>query len=252
MIVKDHLALVTGGGSGMGEAVSRHLAGKGAQVIVMDKSAAKANKVAADINGMAIACDVSDEAELEAAFVNFLQVVSKPLSIVVNCAGIAPAKRMVGKDGPAPLGWFEDVIKVNLVGTFNVMRLSVAQMITNVGQEERGVIINTASIAGYEGQIGQTAYSASKGGIIAMTLPAARECAQFGIRVMTIAPGLIDTPMMQGFTPEVRASLINTTIFPKRLGYPEEFAALVEHIIENPLLNGEVIRLDGAIRLGAA
>lgn len=249
MNIKNQLALVTGGGSGMGEAVSRHLAEKGAHVVVMDKSEANAKQVATAIKGTPIACDVSQASELEEAFSHFTQTLSMPLAITVNCAGIAPAKRMVGKTGPVPLEWFEQVINVNLVGTFNVMRLSVAQMIKNESQEERGVIINTASIAGFEGQIGQTAYSASKGGIIAMTLPAARECAQFGIRVMTIAPGLIDTPMMQGFTEEVRASLIKTTLFPKRLGLPSEFASLVQHIIENPLLNGETIRLDGAIRL---
>jgi NAD(P)-dependent dehydrogenase (short-subunit alcohol dehydrogenase family) len=249
MNIRDQLALVTGGGSGMGESVCRHLAEKGAHVIVMDTSEARAKQVASDIQGTPIVCDVSDASALEVAFASFEQSHSRPLSIVVNCAGIAPAKRMVGKNGPVPLDWFEHVIKVNLIGTFNVMRLGVAQMIKNDKQEERGVIINTASIAGFEGQIGQTAYSASKGGIIAMTLPAARECAQFGIRVMTIAPGLIDTPMMQGFSEEVRDALIKTTVFPKRLGLASEFAALVQHIIENPLLNGETIRLDGAIRL---
>lgn len=249
MNIRDQLALVTGGGSGMGESVCRHLAEKGAHVIVMDTSESRAKQVASDIQGTPIVCDVSDASALEAAFASFEQAHSRPLSIVVNCAGIAPAKRMVGKNGPVPLDWFEHVIKVNLIGTFNVMRLGVAQMIKNDKQEERGVIINTASIAGFEGQIGQTAYSASKGGIIAMTLPAARECAQFGIRVMTIAPGLIDTPMMQGFSQDVRDALIKTTLFPKRLGFASEFAALVQHIIENPLLNGETIRLDGAIRL---
>lgn len=251
MEIQDRWVIVTGGGSGMGEAVSRHLAKKGAKIAVLDKSEANAKKTAEAVNGIAVACDVSQEAELEEAFTVLKKKGMNSLSVAVNCAGIAPAKRMVGKEGPMPLDWFENVIKVNLMGTFNVMRLSMAWMMKNEANEEneRGVIINTASIAGYEGQIGQIAYSASKGGIIAMTLPAAREGARWGIRVMTIAPGLIDTPMMQGFSEEVKTSLINTTVFPKRLGKPEEFSALVEHIIKNPLLNGEVIRLDGAVRL---
>lgn len=248
MKIKDKIALVTGGASGMGEAVSRFLASMGAHVVVMDLSEAKAREVAKSIKGTAITCNVGVEKELEDAFSYLSGTLSQPLSIAVSCAGIAPAKRMVGKNGPAPLSFFEEVIKVNLVGTFNVMRLSIKEMLKNT-DEERGVIINTASIAAFEGQIGQTAYSASKGGIVSMTLPAARECAQHGIRVMTIAPGLIDTPMMQHFTEEVRNSLIQTTLFPKRLGKPEEFASLVAHIVENPLLNGSVIRLDGGVRL---
>lgn len=251
MEIRDRWVMVTGGGSGMGEAVSRHLAKKGAKIAIIDKSEANAKKIAEAVKGIAVACDVSQEAEVEEAFTALKKKGMNTLSVAINCAGIAPAKRMVGKEGPMPLSWFENVIKVNLIGTFNVMRLSMAWMMQNE-TEERGVIINTASIAGYEGQIGQIAYSASKGGIIAMTLPAAREGARWGVRVMTIAPGLIDTPMMQGFSEEVRTSLINTTVFPKRLGKPEEFAALVEHIIENSLLNGEVIRLDGAVRLGIA
>lgn len=251
MEIRDRWVMVTGGGSGMGEAVSRHLAKKGAKIAIIDKSEANAKKVAQAVKGIAVACDVSQESELEEAFAALKTKGMNTLAVAINCAGIAPAKRMVGKEGPMPLSWFENVIKVNLIGTFNVMRLSMAWMMQNEA-EERGVIINTASIAGYEGQIGQIAYSASKGGIIAMTLPAAREGARWGIRVMTIAPGLIDTPMMQGFSEEVITSLINTTVFPKRLGKPEEFAALVEHIIENSLLNGEVIRLDGAVRLGVS
>lgn len=250
MEIQDRWVIVTGGGSGMGEAVSRHLAKKGAKIAVLDKSEANAKKIAQAVNGIAEVCDVSQEAELEEAFTTLKKKGVDKLSVAINCAGIGSAKRIVGKEGPVSLDWFDNVIKVNLLGTFNVMRLSMAWMMQNESNEERGVIINTASIAGYEGQIGQIAYSASKGGIIAMTLPAAREGARWGVRVMTIAPGLIDTPMMQGFSEEVRASLINSTVFPKRLGKPEEFAALVEHIIENPLLNGEVIRLDGAVRLG--
>jgi NAD(P)-dependent dehydrogenase (short-subunit alcohol dehydrogenase family) len=252
MNIQNKWALITGGGSGMGEAVSRHLAKKGAKVAILDKSEAHAKKVAEEVGGIAAICDVGQASSLENAWRELEQKGMKSLSITVNCAGIAPAKRMVGKEGPVPLSWFENVINVNLIGTFNVMRLSVAQMMKNEGEVERGVIINTASIAAYEGQIGQTAYSASKGGVVAMTLPAARECAKWGIRVMTIAPGLIETPMLQGFTDEVKQSLIENTVFPKRLGEATEFASLVQHIIENSLLNGEVIRLDGAVRLGVS
>lgn len=249
MEIQDRWVVVTGGGSGMGESVSKHLAKKGAKIAILDKSEDNVKKIVEEVKGIGVVCDVSQETELESAFATLKEKGMDPLSVAINCAGIAPAKRIVGKEGPMPLGWFDNVIKVNLIGTFNVMRLSMALMMKNDENEERGVIINTASIAGYEGQIGQVAYSASKGGIIAMTLPAAREGARWGVRVMTIAPGLIDTPMMQGFSEEVRTSLINTTVFPKRLGKPQEFSALVEHIIENPLLNGEVIRLDGAVRL---
>lgn len=253
MDISGKVALVTGGGSGMGEAVCHRLASKGATVIVLDRVLASAKRVAEAIGGHAVECDVSREDELESSFSQWVKN-GQWVSIVVNCAGIAPAKRMVGKQGPVPLAWFEEVIKINLVGTFNVMRLSVAQMQQHsvASSEERGVIINTASIAGYEGQVGQTAYSASKGGVMAMTLPAARECAPWGIRVMSIAPGLIDTPMMGAFSDEVKAALMNTALYPKRLGYPVEFASLVQHIIENPFLNGEVIRLDGAVRLPAS
>jgi NAD(P)-dependent dehydrogenase (short-subunit alcohol dehydrogenase family) len=236
MKIKDNIAVVTGGGSGMGEAVCCYLAEQGAKIVVLDKSENAAVRVANKTHGMAIGCDV------------------RPLSILVNCAGVAPAKRILGKNGVVSLPWFEEIIQINLVGTFNMMRLAAEQMSQAEPQEEgeRGIIINTASIAAFEGQIGQTAYSASKGGVVAMTLPAARELARFGIRVMTIAPGFVDTPMVKGFTEEVRASLITQTVFPKRFAWPEEFASLVGHIINNQMLNGEVIRLDGGVRMGAS
>lgn len=252
MKIRDQVILVTGGGSGLGEATSRYLAKQGAKVIVMDKSEKEAKQVADSIKGFAIACDVTQEDAVQDALTRIAQQYTVPLSVVVNCAGIAPAKRMVGKEGPVPLSWFAAVVNVNLIGTFNVMRLSAAHMLkSQLQEEERGVIINTASIAAFEGQIGQTAYSASKGGIVAMTLPAARELAKFGIRVMTIAPGLMETPMLQNMPPAVQDSLHSQCVFPKRLGKPAEFAELVGHIIVNTLLNGEVIRLDGGVRLPA-
>jgi NAD(P)-dependent dehydrogenase (short-subunit alcohol dehydrogenase family) len=251
MKIKESIALVVGGGSGLGEAVCRYLAEQGAKIIVLDKDENAAVRVATKVHGMAIDCDITQEKALEEAFVKVHQAHARPISVAVNCAGIAPAQRMVGKTGPVALSWFEECIKINLVGSFNVMRLAAAQMMKaeEDEQKERGVIINTASIAAFEGQIGQVAYSASKGGIVAMTLPAARELAKFGIRVMAIAPGLIDTPLLQNFPQEVRTSLEAQSLFPKRFGQPEEFAALVGHIISNAMLNGEVIRLDGGMRM---
>lgn len=251
MKIQNNIAVVTGGGSGMGEAVCHYLAERGAKIVVMDKSENAAVRVAQATHGMAVACDISEEQSLEEAFAKIHRAYAKPFSIVVHCAGIATAQRILGKAGVAPLLWFEETIKVNLTGTFNVMRLAAFHMSQAAPQEEgeRGVIINTASIAAYEGQIGQAAYSASKGGVIAMTLPAARELARFGIRVMAIAPGFVDTPMMHGFTEEVKAQLAAQTLFPKRLIKSEEFAMLVEQIIINPMLNGEVIRLDGGVRM---
>ncbi|KTD21612.1 SDR family NAD(P)-dependent oxidoreductase [Legionella londiniensis] len=244
MNLDNQIALITGGASGMGKACAEKLSELGARVVVWDK---KTNNIEFD----AFACDVGSASEVELAMQDTIAAIGIP-SVCINCAGIAPAKRLVGKNGPMPLEEFKQVIDVNLVGTFNVMRV-VAQAMTELhpspDTEERGVIINTASIAAFEGQIGQTAYSASKGGIVAMTLPAARELAQFGIRVNTIAPGLIATPLLLGMPKEVQESLAATIPFPKRFGKPEEFAALVVHVISNPMLNGEVIRLDGALRM---
>lgn len=246
MDLKDQIAIVSGGASGMGLATAQALLEKGMKVMIWDKVPAST-----DVDCPSIACDVSSATEVEAAMEETLSLFGLP-RVCINCAGIAPAKRMVGKEGAMPLADFKRVIDVNLVGTFNVMRVVAEKMLGNglsATSEERGVIINTASVAAFEGQIGQTAYSASKGGVVAMTLPAARELAQHAIRVNTIAPGLIATPMLLSMPKEVQASLAATMTFPKRLGRPEEFAALALHIIENPLINGEVIRLDGALRM---
>lgn len=242
-------AIVTGGASGLGAETARTLAKAGAKVAVIDLSTEKAQAVASEIGGIAITCDVSDAASAEAAVATACEK-HGAARVLVNCAGIGPAKRIVGKEGPMPLGDFAKVIQVNLIGTFNMMRLVAAGMskLEPYG-EERGVIVSTASVAAFEGQIGQAAYSASKGGVAALTLPAAREFAQFGIRVMAIAPGIILTPMLLGLPEEVQQSLGASVPFPKRLGRPAEFAALVQHIVENSYLNGEVIRLDGALRL---
>ncbi|MBS0286771.1 MAG: SDR family NAD(P)-dependent oxidoreductase [Proteobacteria bacterium] len=251
MKIRDNIAVVAGGGSGMGAAVCRYLAEEGAKIIVIDKSENAATHIAEETHGLAIACDITKSEALEKAFDKIAKAHVRPISIAINCAGIAPAKRMVGKEGPMPLSFFEEVINVNLIGTFNVMRLAASTMMkSEITQEgERGVIINTASIAAFEGQIGQTAYSASKAGIIGMMLPAARELAKFGIRVMTVAPGLVNTPMLQGMPEEIKASLAAQSLFPKRFAEPEEFAALVGQIITNPMLNAEVIRLDGGMRM---
>lgn len=242
-------ALVTGGGSGLGAATAEALAQAGARVAVMDRNAEAARAVAARIGGVASAGDVTEEADVAAAL-DAAEGLG-PLRLAVSCAGIGTAKRLVGRDGPHPLANFTRVIAVNLTGTFNVMRLAAARIaaVEPGAEGERGMILNTASVAAYEGQVGQVAYSASKGGIVAMTLPAARELARFGIRVNTIAPGLIETPLMGELPPEAREALGKLPLFPRRLGRPEEFADLVLAIARNRLLNGETIRLDGALRL---
>ncbi len=255
MEIKNCAAIVSGGASGMGAATARALHRAGAKVAVLDMNLAAAEKIAKEIHGIAIACDVTQAKSVEDA-VQHAQSVHGITRICVNCAGIVQSKRMVGKQGPLPLEDFEQVIKVNLVGTFNLMRIaatamSSAEPIDKSSGDERGVIINTASVAAYEGQIGQTAYSASKGGVVALTLPAARELAQFGIRVVTIAPGLVDTPMFDKIPPEAREALANSVPFPKRLARPDEYAKLALHIVENQMLNGVVIRLDGALRMQA-
>jgi NAD(P)-dependent dehydrogenase (short-subunit alcohol dehydrogenase family) len=251
MELKNTAAIVTGGGSGMGAETARQLAKAGARVAVLDINKANVEAIAKEIGGLALECDVTNEASAMAALAAAMAV-HGAARILVNCAGIAPAARIVGKDGAHDLNFFSKVIGVNLIGTFNMLRLAAADMtaLEALNDEgERGIIINTASVAAFEGQIGQAAYAASKGGVVAMTLPAARELARFGIRVNTIAPGLIETPMLAGMTQEVQDSLIATTIFPKRLGKPREFASLALHIIGNILINGETIRLDGAVRL---
>ena len=251
MNIEGHSAVVTGGGSGMGAETARRLAAAGARVAVLDLDDTAAGTVAAEVGGLGIACDVSDASAVENAVAHAGEV-HGAARICVNCAGIATAQRIVGRNGPAPLDGFRRVIEVNLVGTFNVMRVCAADMtglepVNDTG--ERGVMIATASVAAFEGQIGQAAYAASKGGLVGMTLPVARDLASLGIRVMTIAPGLMETPMLAGLAPDVRERLAATVPFPRRLGQPGEFAKLVEDIIVNPMLNGSVIRLDGAVRL---
>jgi NAD(P)-dependent dehydrogenase (short-subunit alcohol dehydrogenase family) len=245
-------AVVTGGGSGLGAATAEALAAAGAKVVVLDINEAAAQAVASRIGGAAVAGDVAEEAPVTRAVEAAAALA--PLRIAVACAGIAPAARVAGKAGPHDLALFERVIRVNLIGTFNLLRLAAAQMTANdaLPTGERGVVVCTASIAAYEGQIGQAAYAASKGGIVGLTLPAARELARFGVRVVTIAPGLFHTPLMDTLTPEARESLGRQPLFPQRLGRPDEFAALVLAIAANPLLNGETIRLDGALRLPPA
>ena len=246
MNILNRVAIITGGASGMGRACAEALLLKGAQVMVWDKQTSA-------LDCHSIQCDVASAESVEAALAETISQLGLP-EISINCAGIAPSQRMTGKQGVMPLAAFQHVIDINLIGTFNVMRTVADAMIHIPGIPdgvERGIIINTASIAAFEGQIGQVAYSASKGGIVAMTLPAARELAQHGIRVNTIAPGLIATPLLLGMPEAVRDTLAATVPFPKRLGAPEEFSALVLHMIENSYLNGEVIRLDGALRMQA-
>ena len=251
MQIKNNAVLISGGGSGMGAETARQMASQGARVAILYINLEAAQAVATEIGGIALACDITSAEETSQAIE---QAADKygAARICINCAGIGPAKRIVGREGPMPLEDFNRVIQVNLVGTFNLMRLAAAGMTTAdpLGESgERGVIINTASIAAYEGQIGQAAYSASKGGIVALTLPAAREFAQFGVRVVTIAPGLVATPMLLGMPQEVQDALGATVPFPKRLAGAHEFAGLVQHVIENEYINGEVIRMDGALRL---
>lgn len=252
MKMHGHGAFVTGGGSGLGEAVARELARQGAKVTVFDRNADGAQRVARDIGGLACAGDVADSASVTAALDAAVAAHGAPPRIVMNIAGIGTAKRIVGRDGtPAPLEDFERVVRINLIGTYNVSRLAAARIVAlePLDDGERGVIVNTASVAAYDGQVGQEAYSASKGGIVGMTLPLARDLAQFGVRVCTIAPGLFHTPLMAQLPEEVQQSLAASIPFPKRLGKPDEFAALACHIVANVHLNGEVIRLDGALRM---
>ncbi|MGD0107353.1 MAG: SDR family NAD(P)-dependent oxidoreductase [Rhodopila sp.] len=250
MQIKGLAAVVTGGGSGLGAATATHLAALGCKVTVVDINQAAAEAQAGKIGGIGVACDVADAVSGEAAFAT-ARAAHGPVRILVNCAGIAAPGRIVSREGPLKLQAFEHVIRVNLIGTFNMLRLAAAEMsdADPLEEGERGVIVNTASIAAYEGQIGQPAYAASKGGVVGLTLPAARELARAGVRVVTIAPGLFHTPMVDGLPAEVQASLGAGIPFPARLGRPSEYAELVEHIVRNPFLNGEVIRLDGALRM---
>jgi NAD(P)-dependent dehydrogenase (short-subunit alcohol dehydrogenase family) len=247
---KGHAALVTGGGSGLGAATAKRLAAAGCKVTLLDVNMDAAREVAQKIGGFAVRCDVSDS-DSTANAIKEAREAHGAARILVNCAGIGKGGRIVGKEGPMPLEQFERIIKVNLIGTFNAMRLAAADMTTlpPLEAQERGIIVMTASVAAYEGQIGQAAYSASKGGIVAMVMPAARELAQFGIRVTSIAPGIFRTPMLGGLREDVQQSLAAAVPFPKLLGDPDEYAALVMHMVENRYLNGEVVRLDGALRM---
>ena len=251
MDVKGLAAIVTGGGSGLGAETARHLAAAGAKVTVLDLNQETVDAVAKEIGGLGLVCDVSSAADAEAAVAKAREA-HGPCRIVVNCAGIAPAKRIVGRDGPMPLAAFEKVIQVNLIGSFNLLRLGAADMLAAdpVNEDgERGVIISTASIAAVEGQLGQVAYSASKAGIMGMMLPAAREFAKNGVRVLTIAPGLIGTPLLLNMPQEVQDNLAGQVPFPHRFGHSSEYAKLVMHICENTMLNADTIRLDGAMRM---
>jgi NAD(P)-dependent dehydrogenase (short-subunit alcohol dehydrogenase family) len=250
MQVKGHAAIVTGAGSGLGAATARALAAAGAKVTLLDINEKAAGAVATEIGGLAVACNVADAASAERA-VGAARAAHGAARILINCAGIGPAARIVGRDGPLALDAFRQVIEINLIGSFNLMRLAAADMIAlePLADGERGVIVSTASVAAYEGQIGQAAYAASKGGIVALTLPAAREFARSGIRVNTIAPGLFATPLLLGMPQPVQDSLAASVPFPSRFGTPQEYAKLALHIIDNAMLNGETIRLDGALRM---
>jgi NAD(P)-dependent dehydrogenase (short-subunit alcohol dehydrogenase family) len=247
--ISGKVFIVTGGASGLGEGTARMLAANGGKVVVADLQVDRGQAVAAEIGGVFIKCDVSQEADGQAAVAAALRL--GKLFGLVNCAGIAPAIKTVGKEGAHPLASFSKTITVNLIGSFNMIRLAAEVMAKNAPEStgERGVLISTASVAAYDGQIGQAAYAASKGGVVGMTLPIARDLARNGIRNMTIAPGIFGTPMLFGMPKEVQDALAAGVPFPSRLGTPNDYAKLVKHIIENDMLNGEVIRLDGAIRL---
>jgi len=252
MQIKDHVFLVTGGGSGLGAAVTRSLSAAGAQAVVADINCDAGEAITSELGASVrfirtdVASEVDGAAAVQAAIDSFGH-----LHGLVNCAGVAPGEKVIGRDGPHRLDSFARAIGINLIGTFNMIRLAAAAMVKEApdADGERGVIVNTASIAAFDGQIGQAAYAASKAGIVGLTLPIARELARYGVRAVTIAPGIFETPMMAGLPQEVQTSLGQNVPFPPRLGRPAEFAGLVRHIIENTMLNGEVIRLDGALRM---
>ncbi|MBP1971280.1 NAD(P)-dependent dehydrogenase (short-subunit alcohol dehydrogenase family) [Virgibacillus natechei] len=252
MKVENHVIVVTGGASGLGEATVRNAVSRGAKTIILDMAEEKGEQLVEELGEAAyfIKTDVTDETSVQAALDQAVETFG-PIHVVVNCAGVAIAEKTYSKRGVHDLASFTNVIQVNLIGTFNVIRLAAEKIAANEPNEnnERGVIINTASVAAYEGQIGQVAYSASKGGIVGMTLPIARDLSTLGIRVMTIAPGLFETPLFETLPEKAKKALGEMTPFPSRLGYPEEYARLTQSIIENPMLNGETIRLDGAIRM---
>lgn len=250
MQMQGRVAIVSGAASGLGRATAERLAQEGAKVALVDLNAAALEAVSAHTGARAYACDVTDGPGWEGAFARIRAELGTP-SALVNCAGIAPGARIVGREGPGSLDEFERVVRVNLLGTYNLMRLAAHAMTENAPNEEgeRGVIVNTASVAAYEGQIGQGAYAASKGGVASLTLPAARELARYGIRVAAIAPGLFGTPMVEAMTDEIQEAVIATIPFPKRFGKPSEYAQMVMSIIANPMVNGSVLRLDAALRM---
>ncbi len=250
MKIQGQVALVSGGASGLGAQTARRLAAAGAKVAILDLNEKLASDVAKEIGGIALACDVADARSAEQAVARAKDQLGAT-RVLVNCAGVAGAQRIVGRNGAMPLEAFERIVRINLIGSFNMMRLAANEMskLEAIEDDERGVIISTTSVAAYEGQLGQAAYAASKGGIVSLTLPAARELAQFGIRVLAIAPGIFHTPLLDELPKEVQDSLGASIPFPKRLGKPDEFASLVLHMIDNLYLNGEVVRLDGAVRL---
>ena len=254
MQIKDNTFVITGGASGLGFATAQMIIANGGKAVLLDinEEAGKQAELALGAQSLFIKNNIATESDVITA-VDKTKEKFLRIDGLVNCAGLGPAKRVVGKEGPHDLAFFQHIINVNLIGTFNSIRLIVNEMQHNEpnADGERGIVINTASVAAYDGQIGQAAYSASKGGIVAMTLPLAREFARMGIRVMTIAPGIFETPLLQNLPQEVQDSLGNQIPFPPRLGRPSEFASLVKQIIENAMLNGEVVRLDGAIRMGA-
>jgi NAD(P)-dependent dehydrogenase (short-subunit alcohol dehydrogenase family) len=253
MQIKDHVFLVTGAASGLGAAVARLIVREGGSVVVADVNREAGEAIASELGAAArfVSTDVTSETDGKAAVAHAVSSFGH-LNGLVNCAGIAPAEKILGREGPHRLESFARAVNINLIGTFNMIRLAAEAIAKeDPGEDgERGVIVNTASIAAFDGQIGQAAYAASKGGVVSMTLPVARELARVGIRVVTIAPGVFETPMMAGFSEEVQSALGKSVPFPQRLGRPAEFAALVKHICENPMLNGETIRLDGALRMG--
>jgi len=254
MDIKNIVVIVTGGASGLGEACVRDLVKGGARVSIFDFDEQRGEKVASDMGDSVIFCntDVTDEKSVKAAVDKTVKTFGS-IHVAINCAGVGTPAKVLGKEGPLSMKHFNQVVQINLIGTMNVIRLAAEIMVKNTTNEdgEKGVVINTASAAAFEGQVGQAAYSASKAGVVGMTLPIAREFAEYGIRVMTIAPGLFETPMLAGLPEKAKESLNKMMPFPKRLGKPFEFALLVRHIIENPMLNGSIIRLDAALRMAA-
>ncbi len=254
MDINGSVAVITGGASGLGEASVRNLAKQGAKVSILDFAEDRGQKVASELGDAVIFCmtDITDEGNVQAAMDKTIEAFGA-IHVAINCAGVGIPAKVLGKEGPMTMDHFNKVVQINLIGTMNVIRLAAEKMVANApnADGEKGVVINTASVAAFDGQVGQAAYSASKAGVAGITLPVAREFADYGIRVMTIAPGIFDTPMLLGLPENVKEALNKMVPFPKRLGKPDEFAGLVQHIIENPMLNGEVIRLDGAIRMAA-